>query len=382
MAKKIFVQNARLVQGKKWYIEFYTHDATTGAEQRHRKDFDLNKIDNIEVRQLVGERICAAIPELVNFAPAQTTAPGSSSGPTLEKAVQQALDIKLTSPRKNTHKGYKYITNRFLEWAKSRHYSGMPVEQFTKKHAVAYWDYLRGLRKYTGTTLNNYLIHLRAIWGELTARELVATNPFSGLKPARQSDKARRPFNQDEKIIVARRVEQTQYWLYRALLLQYYCYIRPVEIARLKFKAFNFDRGTVTIESYEAKKWKRRTVTIPGSALHYFTDGIFNQKPPNYYIYGLMGNNTVGPSPKPANEQRMYRNHKKILEQLHKEGQLADITGLHWYSWKDTGITRHAQLVTPLATQSQAGHSDFNMTLKYYGTPDVNQEYQEITHDL
>lgn len=64
------------------------------------------------------------------------------------------------------------------------------------------------------------------------------------------------------------------------------------------------------------------------------------------------------------------------------EGKLVSLEGLTWYSWKDTGISAHARITSPLATRDQAGHDDFQMTLTYYQAEKVNQEYANLDNDL
>lgn len=381
MAKKTFIATTRLVKGERWYIDYQTYDADTGKNSRHRQDFDLNDIANLEVRELVGNILCK---HLQKFVPgnkkAQAQEPVNTE--TVKQAVQIALAAKLTSPRKNTHRGYRSITKAFLEWVTKRNYADLPAAQFSAKHARAFFDYVSGRRAYSGRTLNNYLIHMRAIFSEIIAREMAEKNPFTAIKPVRVAEKNRRCFEGAERVAVARHIQETDYWMFRALLLQYYCYIRPVEISRLRFKSFDLGTGAVTVESFEAKKWKKRVATIPASVMHYFRDGVFDRQPGNYYIIGNIDNRSIGPSPKPAMENRMYTRHRKVLLLLKSRGVIKDITGLTWYSWKDTGISVHARKTTPLATRDQAGHGSFDMTLTYYEAEKVNSEYRGMTDDL
>lgn len=75
----------------------------------------------------------------------------------------------------------------------------------------------------------------------------------------------------------------------------------------------------------------------------------------------------------------MYVAHRRaLLAVLGAE----NIDGLSLYSWKDTGITEHARITTPLATRDQARHSDFDMTLTYYRQDKVNEEYRNLNSDI
>jgi len=382
MTKKTFVRGARLVEGKKWYIEYDVYSELTGISTRHRKSFDLNKIADFDVRRQVGQILARYLADFV--APDQEPPAEGERGDSVQVAVDFSLKIKLATPRKNTHKSYLSVSRHFLSWCESRHYKDMPVEDFTRKHSQAYFDYLRTAPKkpLRGRTLNNYLITLRALWGELQDREVVADNPWSKIKPAREEEKKRRAFTDAEKRTVAEHIRRTDYWLFRCLLLQYFCFIRPVEISRLKFRAFDLKAGTVKVEAFEAKKWKTRVSTIPHSILPFFIDGIFDAQPAHFYIFGLQDNGQIGPSAKSAGENRQYKRHRKALEFLKQNGALQNIVGLTWYSWKDTGISRHARATSPLATRDQAGHTDFDMTLTYYQADTINAEYQALKNDL
>ncbi len=78
----------------------------------------------------------------------------------------------------------------------------------------------------------------------------------------------------------------------------------------------------------------------------------------------------------------MYRRHDRYLQRLKEEGQLKNTDGLTWYSWKDTGISLHARRTTALSTRDQAGHKDFDITLVYYESEQVNAEYKALPNDL
>jgi len=68
---------------------------------------------------------------------------------------------------------------------------------------------------------------------------------------------------------------------------------------------------------------------------------------------------------------------------VYKEcGELKNIAGLTWYSWKDTGITDALEDLPLMAVRDQAGHSDAKMTLKYYHKARVNKGMQRLKNRL
>jgi integrase len=258
------------------------------------------------------------------------------------------------------------------------------VDDFTKKHARQYWQYLQSEKDLRGKTLNGYLGAFRAIWNEIAADmdQEGAKNPWTAIKPARLEEKKRRPFTDEERRTVATAAMEGDYWLFRAIVLQFFCYIRPVELTRLKFKDFDFSKGTVTIRETENKSYKKVVKTLPASVFHYFLDGTFNKYPANFFVFGL-GSRTMEPSTVAIDEQRMYKRHAKLLKRLAAAGKMpGGIHGLSFYSWKDTGISLHASRTGAIPTKDQAGHASLDMTSVYYQAPEVLKEYQILENTL
>jgi len=358
----------------------------TGAETRHRQDFDLNDIEDERVREEVAARLVRYIEVFAPQKSSKAYTEPDAAPVTVKDAVAFAVSLKERLPRKNSIKKYHTVSRAFLAWCDKMHYSALPVGEFGKKHARAWWDYLSASRKYRGRTLNNYLATLRALWSEMQDREMVGENPWTKIKPVRIEEKLRRPFTDDERRTVAAYIEKTDYWLFRGVLLQFFCYIRPVELIRLKFKDFDLGKGLVTVKEGNAKQWRRQVKTIPASVLHYFRDGIFDKCPGNYHLFGRVGEGArakMQPAPLPIDEGRPYKRHARILARLKAAGKLTgDITGLTWYSWKDTGISMHTRQTSPVATKDQAGHTNLAVTSVYYHTPEENAEYRVLENDL
>lgn len=65
-----------------------------------------------------------------------------------------------------------------------------------------------------------------------------------------------------------------------------------------------------------------------------------------------------------------------------ERGDLKNIEGLTWYSWKDSGISEHTRKTSPLATKDQAGHADLSITSVYYHPDKTNLEYKALPNDL
>lgn len=386
MEKKCFVR-ARIAKKQRWYIDYTVFHTDTGQESRHRKEFNLNAIANIEVRQLVAENICTFIEDYI---PQVNVAPVVPAKKAKVVSVKEAADValaeKMKLPRENSRRTYKSVHKALVAWLAANKLADMPATDFTKKFALQYWDFLTAKKKYRAATLNNYRIHLQGMWSEMIARELTTVNPWAVVKVRNTEEKLRRPFTEAEMRIVAAAAREQDYWLFRSILLQYYCYVRPVEITRLKFRDFDLGKGVVTVQSGNAKKWKKRICTIPASVLPFFRDGRFDKYPGNYFVLGkkdLGGSNyRLEPCTVAIGDDRMYKRHQALLKSLQEQGLLGDVTGLTYYSWKDTGITRHAKQTTVTATKEQAGHTNLAVTSVYYHSDSFNPEYHLLENDL
>lgn len=228
MAKKIFVSRARIVKGDRWYIDYTRLDPETRKETRHRQDFDLNEIPDLTIREAVAERLVRYLQVFIKYdlrgpAPARDDAPTM----TISEAVRHVLRIKTAAPRPNTHKNYVTIAGKIQKWLQMRSYGSMPAGEFGKRHARAFFDWYVTQKKYRGVTINNRIVHLRSMWSELVDREIVPENVWKSIKPVQEEEKLRRIFEPEERRIVAQEVHDTDYWLFRGLLLQFFCYIRP-----------------------------------------------------------------------------------------------------------------------------------------------------------
>lgn len=379
MTKKTFLRKARVVQGKRWYIDFLTFDAATGEETRHRKDFDLNSIADLTIRGLVADRIAAALENFI-VETGRAEAAKRDSGAKLSEAFTATVNSKIGSgQRKNSDKHFKAVRTLFPEWAKETGAWYSPIKDFSKKQAKQWRDWLKSRRDYAGRSINNYVAAMHTLWNLMKEDELTESNPFAQLKQEKESPKTRRIFSENEAKIVIERLRTESYFMFLAVLLIYYCKLRPVEICRLRRSSFFLDLGLVYLDASQAKMWKGRWATIPNSVLPFFLDLRFAGISKHSFWLG----DKWEPNPKKAlNPNTLFNNHRRIIDDLEKRGLIENGENLTLYSWKDTGITHHAKLTSPLATRDQAGHTDLRQTMQYYHASRVNEEYRDLPDTL
>lgn len=233
--------------------------------------------------------------------------------------------------------------------------------QFDKKFCNEFLDYVYIERNNSVQTRNNYLSFLKTISQWFIERGLMEYNPASGIKPIDS-----RLIEKNRSCIPIEKVKEIGEWVKAndphfafACQILYYCFIRPVEMTRLKIQDFNLKGGTITIPADASKNHTCQTVTIPKKVLLFGVElGVFSA-PMGDYVFSI--------GLKPGKEQidtKIFRDHwakvSKALK-LKKEWK--------FYSLKDTGITEmlRQNVAAPVAVKDQARHSSLAITEIYIG---------------
>lgn len=379
MEKKKFLP-ARLVRASyRWYIEYYQTNPSTGNLERFRETRQINRIKDKRERSKIARAYVKEINSMLPDGwPFQVEKPDAKY--TVKQAVQLALQAKVNTTELNTHRSYQSHVRIFLQYCEEKKINQLDIRDFTKKDAYAYMDHVLIERKLSPKTYNNYVTHLRSLWYVMVDREMITKNPFVGIKRAAVEKKNRRTFTDEERKTIARFLSDNDRPMFWAILLQYYCFLRPVELRRLRFRNFDLVNGTIEITpDINRKSKKRRIITIPPFALSVFRQKDFINNPTNYLVFGeyLKPHRS-----KPCSPNAMNKRHKRYMKTLKKSGDLQDITGLKFYSWKDTGITDHSKLVSLINLQRQAGHAKPETTLIYYQPDEINYEMRGVEKDI
>ena len=205
----------------------------------------------------------------------------------------------------------------------------------------------------------------------------VKSRPTDGISPI-----SKRLYKKERTVIPAEKVAKIaeycrvhdRHFLLACYLL-YYCFIRPVEMVRLRIDYFNLKAGTITIPAECSKNKKKQTVTLPKKVLKYALElGIFSE-PIQYFIFsdGLRpGRKEIDP--------KIFRDHWGKLRK-----PLGLLREWKFYSLKDTGITEmlKSQKVSTIEVRDQARHSSLSITDIYaYHSDLVNPDIYDIDGSL
>ncbi len=365
-----------------WYIEFYQTHPVSKKKVRFRKTFSLNRIkDKSERKRKAALHILdinAKLPLGFPFIDEYNEAPKHTN---IVAALDLAKSIKIEDARKKTAANLKSMHSIFMEFLHKKKWDGMHVSDFQKHHALEFLDYGLIKRKIGPITYNNYIGRMYTLFEALVIRKYCDENPFAGHKKKKSPGKKRRAFSNDERSTMAKYINENDRWLMLGILLQYHCFIRPVELRRLRFSMIDLNDGVIRMPGEVTKNKQNAIVTIPYSIIPTLKEYKFKSYPQNHLIYG------VGIKPHPTDScghNTLNLRHKKILMKLKSKGKLFDINGLSFYSWKDTGaIELFKAKVNILEIMRQLRHTDLSTTQKYCNSLyTVNKEIQVLDNSI
>ena len=229
------------------------------------------------------------------------------------------------------------------------------VYQFDRSFCVDFLDYVFIERDNGAQTRNNYLNFLRVFSGFLVEKGYLKSKPTDGISPI-----SKRLYKKERECIpldVVGRIanycrEKEPDFLFACYLL-YYCFIRPVEMTRLKVRHFNLKACTLTIPGELSKNKTTQTITLPRKVIQYGIDiGVFSAPMDDYIFSYRLKPGSVEIDPKHFRDH--WDNVRQALK-LKKEWK--------FYSLKDTGITEMCDRnVAPRHVKDQARHSSLAIT--------------------
>lgn len=340
------------------YIEFYAFDPSIGRLRRKR--IKTNRIKGVvKCRQYVRDLI-KRITEQLNRGWNPWIAKDTSDLHIFSEILDRFYThigkmLESGYYRKETYNGYKSylkILRMYSTKIKPIYYA----YQFDRTYCVEFLDYVFIKRDNGAQTRNNYLHFLRLFSGFMVEKGYVKSRPSDGISPI-----SKRLYKKERTVIPVESVAKiTDYCkmydrhFLLACYLLYYCFIRPVEMVRLKIGDFNLKAGTITIPAECSKNKKKQTVTVPKKVLKYALElGIFSE-PIQYYIFSdrlIPGRYGI--------DTKIFRDHWGKLRKplgLQKEWK--------FYSLKDTGITEmlKSKTVQTIEVRDQARHSSLSIT--------------------
>jgi integrase len=189
----------------------------------------------------------------------------------------------------------------------------------------------------------------------LVEKDYLKSKPTDGIAPI-----AKRLYQKERSTIpseligkIAEYCEENDKHFLLACYLLFYCFVRPVEMTRLRVKDFNVADSTLTIGADISKNKTTQTVTLPKKVLEYAISLGVLSAPLEDYVFSV--------KLKPGEEQidtKIFRDHwTKLRRKLNFKADMK------FYSLKDTGVTEMLDNNMPsISVRDQARHSSLAIT--------------------
>lgn len=339
------------------YIEFRAFDPERG--EMRRKRIKINRIEGLLARRKYAKGVIARITEQLNRGWNPWIAKDTSTLLTFSDGLTRYENYieKMNADglyRKETYAGYKSyvkILKEYVDKVNPIYY----MYQFDRNFCVKFLDYVFIERDNGAQTRNNYLGFLKTFSGFLVEKGFLQVRPTEGIAPIskRLYKKGRTVIPLDVVGKIADYCAMHEKHFLLACYLLYYCFIRPVEMTRLKIKHINVKDSTIFIPGECSKNHQDQTVTLPKKVLLYAIEIGVISAPKDYYIFSY--------NLSPGKEQIDPKHFRDHWDNVRKALKLKP----EWkfYSLKDTGITEMCDNnMATIAVRDQARHSSLAIT--------------------
>lgn len=364
----------RLFTGKEWYIGFNAYDPA--QEKMRRKKIKLNHIPRITERRKYANDLIVRLSENLRNGWNPWVARMDSKGyDTLENAVKHFIRVKekLVDDdviRPDTFTDYESKLRNLLLYNKNLKRPIIYIYQLDEKFLQDFVEYIYVERNNVAQTHDNYIRVLRVFCKFLVKQGYQQRNAADALtlfgRRAYKKGRTTIP-EKDLQRLHAYLTDRNPYYLL-ACYVEFYCLIRPKEMALIKIRDISFKNRTILIRAENAKNRKDAVVTLNAKVINLMLDLKIYQYHQDCYLFS--DKYMPGVVKKEGKIFRDYWN-------LHVKKDLKFPDTYKFYSLKDSGVTMMLRgKVDSLSVRDQARHSSILMTDKY--TPHDIQEANPV----
>lgn len=350
----------RLCEGKEWVIKFNAFDPETGKMKLKR--MKVNRIKSKTERRKYAKELIKRLSAALASGWNPFISEGKDTYTLFEDAKENYCDylkkmLNSNLIREETYAGYISKVGNLWKYIQEEE----PITylyQMNKRFLGRFLNHIFIGRDNSAQTHNNYLQALKHFCAYLLRKGLMENDPTAGIEPI-----SKRLMKKERTIIPTDKLGEISAWLLehdkRMLLasyILYYCFIRPVEMTRLKIKHFHLKDGLIILPADITKNKEESSVTLPKKIIELMLDlEIFKHSGSEYlFSEGLMPGRT-------QIDTVTFRHHwDKVRSALNLP------KSYQFYSLKDSGITEMLQKnVACIDVRDQARHSSLSITNIY-----------------
>ena len=345
--------------GKNWYVDFYCFDPVKGALRR--KKYCLNKIKkNTDRKARAAEIITSVTARLRSgwnvWVKTESTREHTPFNECLElyKAYLSRSEENKSMKSKTAY-GYLSYLGIFCDWLQTR---ATPLKFCYQVDTFLLSDFLDHIlidRESSSRTRNNYLTWLSTFCAWMVEKGYLKENPTSKIKKLKEEPKKRNALSVGELSSLQSHLNKTNKHYLLACLMEYYTFIRPIELAQIKLEHIQIKEQRVFVPGSISKNRRDGMVGLNDEIIRLMVELKIFDRPGHSYLFGK----DFKPSENMA-DSRIFREYfMKVREELKWDDSK------QFYSLKDSGIRDLANAEGIVVARDQARHSDIATTNKY-----------------
>ena len=249
-----------------------------------------------------------------------------------------------------TRKDYTMRFNVFLTW-----YSMERIDRLEEVNFAQFLDYVFLDRGVSPRTHNNYRTWLRSFTSWMRRQHLLDGDPLDGVPPMREPGKIRQPLPTAMLRQIREHLAAHDRHFLLAVMMEYYCFIRPEELSQLKVGDIDVKRHAIHVRAEISKNGKAEMVGLNTAIVALMHELGTLRTPKDWYLFS----NRLHPG-KVRLGSRAFRDRWARLRQ-----RLGISREYQFYSLKDSGIRDLANSAGIVIARDQARHSSIAVTNKY-----------------
>lgn len=351
---------------KKWFVKFFTKDYTAGKLKPNKLYGYLNLIEDVEERKREAQRYIDMLNnnELPPFAQgARKLAPLEAQGnfavigKVLTHTIEKHKREFYTEPDKVRLKNIRARLKTLLLWLEKNNLQKLTIGKFQFSYAKQFLSDLIIEQRLSVKTRNNYKTDLTLLWNLLIEDEIVKENPWKLCQWMKATGTPFKKHSENIQQIIQAQMPHDDIQLYIAIWFIYGCYMRVVELSRIKLSAIDFVRGILKIDGTVCMKSAGREVPIPLELMKLLKEQQYDLFNEDDYIFSPTGM----PGPNRIAYQYLRTKWKKFAT----KHSIPDKYKL--YGLKHTGNTKMVMTgINSRTLQKLNGHSSLEYIQKNY----------------
>ena len=244
-----------------WFVYFFYQHPETGKLSRFRR-YISSRVKTKSGRRDIAHKLIKDINARLQMG-WNPFSEGDKKLTIITEALNYGLQLKYPKCGKRGRWTYASAIKKFIEYLKDKKLDKISIQEFNYNMAQDYHDFMMIKSTLKPRSINNRIDAAKAILNELRKREFIIHNPFERIEKMKVPDSEITAFTRAELKEIKKLLPEYDYNLYVISQMIFYCFLRPAEIVRLKFKDILWDHNMIVVYGSMTKNKKSQVITIP-----------------------------------------------------------------------------------------------------------------------